>query len=134
MARSHAPCSRAPRPARSRLPARRTACRSAVTFGSLDALLGEPVRIYVAGRELDGDGVIDVVDADGELRDRLPVLAPDWGSQSAALLEDATGHPPKEATVAAFAAEVLERLPYEGFALSSAEVCAWLRAIEREDR
>lgn len=100
------------------------------------ALLGEPDRIYVAGRELDGDGVIDVVDAHGQLRDRLPVVAPDWGSQAAAMLEDATGHPPQPATAEAFAVEVLGRQPYEGFALSSSEVCAWLllRAIERKQR
>jgi hypothetical protein len=116
--RTHAPSTRV---------ARRAAChprRSA----ALDALLGGPARIYVGGRELDGDG-------HGELRDRLPVTAPDWGSSAAALLQDAIGHPARPATVAAFADEVLGRLPYDGFALSSADVCAWLllRAIERSD-
>jgi hypothetical protein len=121
--RTHAPSSRV---------ARRAACRPARS-GAVEALLGGPARIYVGGRELDGDGVIDVVDAHGELRDRLAVAAPDWSSSAAALLQDAIGHPARPATVAAFADEVLGRLPYEGFALSSADVCAWLllRAIER---
>jgi hypothetical protein len=112
--------------------ARRAACHRPRP-GALGALLGEHARIYVAGRELDGDGVIDVVDEHGELRDRLPVVAVDWGSQAAALLKDATGHSMQPATVEAFADEVLARLPHEGFALSSSEICAWLllRAIER---
>ena len=38
-----------------------------------------------------------------------------------ALLEDAIGHPARPATVAAFADEVLDPLPYDGFALSSAD-------------
>jgi hypothetical protein len=103
------------------------------TLPGLDALLAEPERIYVAGRELDGDGVIDVVDQHGRLRDRLPVLPGGWSGQAAALLADATGSPLRPATVAAFAGEVLDRLPYDGFALSSSEICAWLliRAIER---
>jgi hypothetical protein len=132
MARPHARCSRARRPARPPLPARRASCRIALSPG-LDALLAEPQRIYVAGRELDGDGAIDVVDEHGRLRDRLPVIAGGWSAQAAALLADATGYPPRPATVAAFADEVLDRLPYDGFALSSSEICAWLliRAIER---
>lgn len=91
--------------------------------------------MYVAGwEEPGGPVVVDVVDATG-------VLTAHWecGSEAAlavALLADATGHRPKEATAAAFAREVLSLLPRDGFALSSQEVCAWLliRAIERLER
>jgi hypothetical protein len=91
--------------------------------------------MYVAGREVPGGPVVvDVVDATGALTARW-----ECGGDAAlavALLADATGHRPKEATAAAFAREVLAPLPRDGFALSSQEVCAWLllRAIERLER
>lgn len=115
------------RPVTLEVPARRAACRRRITA------LDEPARMYVAGREPDGQVTVDVVDATG-------VLTARWacGGEEAlaiALLSDATGHRPKEATAAAFGREVLALLPRDGFALSSREVCAWLllRAIERVD-
>jgi hypothetical protein len=116
-------------PSNVKLPARRAACRPVVAKNTTERLLGEPARIYVVGRELDGRTVVDVVDARG-------VLAEQWDVSeglAAALLRDATGHPPGRATVSAFADEVLAVLPDEGFAISSGEICAWLllRAIER---
>jgi hypothetical protein len=112
------------------LPVRRVACRP-LRRGSVEALLGDPARIYVGGRDVDGTVGVDVVDGRGVLRDRL------WGDGpmevAVALLRDATGHAPRPATAGAFASEVLERLPNEGFVLTSSEICAWLllRAIER---
>jgi hypothetical protein len=85
--------------------------------------------MYVAGREPDGTLVVDVVDGDGILQDQ-------WRHRSAhdvaiAVLADATGHPPRPATAGAFA----DALPDDSFAISSAEVCAWLlvRAIDRAE-
>ena len=90
--------------------------------------------MYVAGWEDEGHISVDVVDDRG-------VLSAHWecGDEAAlavALLSDATGHRPKEATAIAFRREVLSLLPREGFAMSSQEVCAWLliRAIERLER
>jgi hypothetical protein len=105
------------------LPARRAGCRPA------PRPFGEPVRMYVAGREPDGTVVVDVVDGDGILREQ-------WHHRSGedvaiAVLGDATGHPPRPATASAFA----DALSDDGFAISSAEVCAWLlvRAIDRAE-
>jgi hypothetical protein len=87
--------------------------------------------MYVAGRDPDGTVVVDVVDADGALAEQW--RCGDGAVVAAAVLGDATGHRPRPATVSAFA----EILPADGFAISSAEVCAWLliRAIDRaEDR
>ncbi|MCU1675397.1 MAG: hypothetical protein JWM93_155 [Frankiales bacterium] len=97
--------------------------------GTVEGLLGEPGRIYVAGREPDGSLSIDVVDEHGVLEDRWE---PGEGLAEA-LLRDATGHAPRPATVTAFADEVVDRLPPEGFVMTSGEICAWLllRAIER---
>jgi hypothetical protein len=110
-----------------RLPARRAGCRPA--FRSLD----EPLRMYVAGRD-EGTTVIDVLDGDG-------VFVEQWRCDADVVLahtvlRDATGHPPRPATTQAFVDEVLDALPGDGFAISSAEVCAWLllRAIERASR
>jgi hypothetical protein len=110
------------------LPARRASCRSDVSR-SLDALLGEPVRLYVATR---ADGIVDVVDERGELVARWEVGGGVAGIAEA-MLRDATGHPPKPRTVEAFVEEVVGVMPADGFAISSSEVCAWLliRAIER---
>jgi hypothetical protein len=110
------------------LPARRAACRPRV------AALDESGRMYVAGWEDDGHVSVDVVDDRG-------VLTAHWecGDERAlavALLSDATGHRPREATAIAFRREVLSVLPRDAFAMSSQEVCAWLliRAIERLER
>ncbi|WP_324907883.1 hypothetical protein [Baekduia sp.] len=94
--------------------------------------LDEPGRMYIAGWDVPGGPVsVDVVDPAG-------TLTAHWecGSDAAlavALLSDATGHRPREATAAAFEREVVALLPRDGFAMSSQEVCAWLliRAIER---
>lgn len=90
--------------------------------------------MYVAGWEEGGQVTVDVVDDRG-------VLTAHWacGDEAAlaiALLSDATGHRPKEATAVAFRREVLALLPRDSFAISSQEVCAWLliRAIERLER
>jgi hypothetical protein len=111
-----------------------------VAAGAGSALLGGPERLYVAVREGADRGVVDVVAQDGTLVDQLAVAWPTTGpahdgtvALAAALLHDATGHPPRPATVSAFADDVLDHLPTTGFALTSSEVCAWLllRAIER---
>jgi hypothetical protein len=83
--------------------------------------------MYVAGREPDGTTVVDVVDEHGALGEQWRCRA--HADVAAAVLADATGHPPRDTTAAAFAAT----LPADGFAISSHEVCAWLlvRAIER---
>jgi hypothetical protein len=127
--RSRTRCTATPR--RALLPARRAACHSPAT-GGLDALLGEPERLYIAMHEGEaGQATLDVLDPDGTFVARLVVEGSD--ALAEALLRDATGHPPRPATVTAFAQEVVERHPGDGFAISSSEVCAWLllRAIER---
>lgn len=90
--------------------------------------------MYVAGWEEDGRLGVDVVDARGVLTARW--ACGDEGALAIALLSDATGHRPKEATAVAFRREVLAHVPRDGFATSSQEVCAWLliRAIERLER
>jgi hypothetical protein len=110
-----------------RLPARRAACRPAAYE------LGEPVRMYVAGREPDGTMVVDVVDGEGALTYQWRFGRDEALALTFALLADATGHPARATTAAAFTSEVLDRLPADGFAISSGEICAWLllRAIER---
>jgi hypothetical protein len=118
-------------PGRPRLPARRAACRSPAAAG-LDALLGAPERMYVAVQ--DGETAlvtVDVLGGDGTFLARFVVDGAD--ALAAALLRDATGHPPRPATTSAFAHEIVERHVRDGFAISSTEVCAWLllRAIER---
>jgi hypothetical protein len=121
------------------LPARRAACRS-LRPSALEAVLGEPERLYVAWRDDDGRGVIDVIEDLGGPVGRLAVQWPDWGGRgdgtftlAAVLLQDATGRPPGLATANAFAEDVLEHLPHDGFAISAGEVCAWLlmRALTR---
>jgi hypothetical protein len=113
-----------------RVPARRAACRS-VAPGALDALLGAAERLYIAALEPDGQTTIDVLDRDGTFVARFVVGGRD--ALAEALLRDATGHPPRPATVDAFTHEILDHLPRDGFAVSSSDVCAWLllRAIER---
>jgi hypothetical protein len=110
------------------LPARRAACRPRVVA------LQEPGRTYVAGWEDDGQVVVDVVDDRGVLSARW--ACGDERALAIALLSDATGHRPQEATAAAFQREVVALLPRDGFAISSQDVCAWLliRAIERLER
>lgn len=90
--------------------------------------------MYVAGWEPDGRATVDVVEVTGALTARWTCGGED--ALAVALLTDATGHAPKDATVAAFRAEVLALLPRDAFALSSQEICAWLllRAIERSER
>jgi hypothetical protein len=120
------------------LPARRAACRSRPS--AVEAVLGEPERLYVAWRDDEGRGVVEVIEDLGGPVGRLAVPWPDWGDHSdgtftlaAVLLQDATGRAPGPATTNAFAEDVLEHLPPEGFAISAGEVCAWLlmRAITR---
>lgn len=106
---------------RPELPARRAACRSSA-----------PVfveRLYIAVAEDDGDTSIDVLDRGGTFVARFVVA--DRHAAAETLLRDATGHPPRPATAAAFADELLDGLPDDGFAISASEVCAWLllRAI-----
>jgi hypothetical protein len=110
------------------LPARRAACRPRATP------LDEPGRLYVAGREADGQVTVDVVDAAGALTARWTCGGDE--ALAVALLSDATGHRPKAAIAAAFGREVLALLPRDAFAISSQEICAWLliRAIERLER
>jgi hypothetical protein len=110
------------------LPARRAACRP--RYAALD----EPGRMYVAGWEPDGHVSVDVVDDRGILNAHW--TCGDEAALSIALLSDATGHRPQDATATAFRREVLSLLPRDGFAISSQEVCAWLliRAIERLER
>jgi hypothetical protein len=111
------------------IPARRARCRGLAT-GAATPLLGGPERLYVAVREADGLGVVDVVDGADEHVVRL--VAP-WPEVAVLLLADATGRRPLAETAVAFADEVLAPLPPEGFAITSSEVCAWvlIRAIER---
>jgi hypothetical protein len=111
------------------IPARRAGCRGLATDAAT-RLLGGPGRLYVAVREADGLGVVDVVDGADEHVVRL--VAP-WPEVAVLLLADATGRRPLPETAAAFADEVLAPLPPEGFAITSGEVCAWvlIRAIER---
>lgn len=131
--------------ARASLPARRPACVLAAPPRGLDAVLTDVPRIYVASRDEHGFAFVEVLDSaatdlDGARRP-LPVPAPDWGGDgdgafalAVAMLEDATGRPPRLATANAFVDDVLDHLPHAGFAISSSEVCAWLliRAIERD--
>jgi hypothetical protein len=129
---------------RAALPARRPAC---VLGAPADpgALFADAPRIYVATRDEHGFATVDVVDGTiGDAvaaRTPLPIPAPDWGGHgdgafalAAAMIEDATGHPPRLATTNAFVEDVLDHLPHAGFAISSSEICAWLlmRAIERD--
>jgi hypothetical protein len=85
-------------------------------------------RLYVVVPESGGTS-IDVLARDGTFLARY--VLDDRDGLAAALLRDATGHPPRPATADAFGHEVLDRLPRAGFAISSGEVCAWLllRAI-----
>jgi hypothetical protein len=116
------------------LPARRVACcRQALP--ALEAVLGGSSRVYIAARDDAGRLLVDVLDEHGVLREPLTIDADDPVALAAAMLEDATGHPPRPATISQFADDVVRRQPAAGFAISSADVCGWLllRAIERSE-
>jgi len=117
---------------RLQLPARRAACRS-LGPSAVEAVLGEPERLYVAWRDDAGCGVVEVIEDLGGPGGRLAVRWRDWDGRgdgtftlAAMLLQDATGRAPGLATTNAFAEDVLEHLPVDGFAISAGEVCAWL--------
>jgi hypothetical protein len=86
-------------------------------------------RLYIAIGEEGGETSIDVLDRDGMFVARF--LVADRRAAAETLLRDATGHIPRATTAEAFADELLDGLPDDGFAISSGEVCAWLllRAI-----
>jgi hypothetical protein len=97
---------------------------------AVEALLGADERLYIAVLEGEGHSTVDVLARDGTFLLRLLVAGP--AGLAEALLRDATGHPPRPATVEAFTQEIVGHLPPTGFAISSSEVCAWLllRAID----